>query len=253
MRKQTIIFLALLFSAVIIAVVLPGILLQIQENRIVDTMQYAPSERYSFRTDEQGLSLTDRLIAAADPDNSVVSLELDAVANVYGSRETVLQQFNEELQNYLAALLPDLPDADRPVLPDDTYLFYKYVLERNTMQGFLYCFAECSVAGGELYMIMDMESRRIVQAKFYNSDAIPEVYDYFSLRMSEYLADYYGMELVASDLNTDALNMLLGGGGQAGSIRLQDDKGTEFSFAFSCWQYGLLINPKYEERFLTGW
>lgn len=242
MKKKTLLFFILLFGGALIAVLTPGFILNVQEQQLLQNLRYIPSTHYHFRSDEQGLSLLDRLIASTREDSSIVSLDLEAVSSVYGNREQLIDQINAELEQYYATLFPAFPADQIPQLSQDAYLHFTYILDSATMQGFMYCFAECSFAQGELYLIMDMESKRIVQFELYDTPDFPKIYDYFTLHVTENMADYLSLSLAQSDFTVDTLNMLLGGGGQAGTFVLKDDS-AEMVFTFSCWQDGLMFYP----------
>lgn len=242
MKKNTLVFLVLLLSSALIAVFLPGILLKLQDSQQVDQLQYAPSTHYSFRSDEQRLSFVGRLNAVSGNNSSNVPLETESVSHTYGDRESILERINDELDYFCSTVMPSLPEQFYPQLPSDTYLHFEFVLDNATMQGFMFCVAECSLSQGDMYLLVDMQSRRIVQLELYNTSLFPKIYDYFTLRISDNLAEYFGLSLINSEFSVDTLNMLLDGGGQAGKMVFEDDI-QELGYSFSCWQDGLLFYP----------
>ena len=242
MKRQTLIFLSILFASALIAVFLPGILLKLQDNSQIGQLHYAQSTNYSFSTDEQRLSFANRLLAASKNNSSKVTLDFDAASHTYGDRESMIETLNEELTRFCEIAMPSLPAYLYPSLPDDAYLRLEYSLDNATMQGFMFCVAECSLAQGDMYLITDMENGRIVQLELYNTSLFPRIYDYFSLRISENLAEYLGFSLVESAFTVDTLNMLLSGGGQGGKMVFSDET-QEIPFYFSCWQNGLIFYP----------
>ena len=242
MKKQTIVFLSLLLSAVLIAVFMPGLLLKTEESQRLEQLNYISGTHYSFSSEEMGLSLFSRLDAAVGNSSSTVPLDFDAVSDLYGNRKSVMAQFNEELEQFCQTIMPSMPTELQPSLPDDAFLHYEYILDNATMQGLMFCVAECTLSQGEMYLIMDMESRRIIQIELYNTPSLPKLYDYFSLRISDNLASYLGASLVQSEFDVDTLNMLLAGGGEAGKMIFKDDS-QEITFSYSCWQDGLIFYP----------
>lgn len=242
MKKQTTVFLALLLICALIAVFLPGILLRLQDSGQVEQLNYVPSKNYNFRSDEQRLSLLERLNAAFGGNGSIVQLDFEAVSHTYGERDDMIALLNRELDAFCAAVMPSMPEDMYPQLPEDSYLHFEYILDNATMQGFMFCVAECSLSQGDMYLIMDMESKRLVQLELYKTPMFPKIYDYFTLRISDNLAGYLSLSLVESEFSVDTLNMLLEGGGQAGKMIFTDDN-QEFAFSFSCWQDGLILYP----------
>jgi len=242
MKRQTTIFLILLLGSALIAVFLPGILLKLQDSSQMEELQYVSSTHYSFRSDEKGLSLIERLAAASGENGSNVQLDYEAVSHSFGSREDMIEALNLELETFCSVLMPSMPQAMYPQLPEDSYLHFEYILDNATMQGFMFCVAECSLSQGDMYLIADMESKRIVQLELYNTSMFPKIYDYFTLRISDNLAEYLSLSLVSSEFTVNTLNMLLEGGGQAGKMVLKDDM-QEFAYSFSCWQDGLILYP----------